>query len=507
MTKEKFHIDNYFTDGLNDLEVTPPPDVWNNIEKHLDKKKKVRIIFIWSAMAAGLLLLIGIGSYMNSELQQNTNITKQPSIAIQQHKASKTQSLSNSPITNKNNSDVIYGSQENKDVPLHNNQNNSVVSSAPSSKKSLDKDIQETAELKNNQLIENFSNSNNSSLKNESNQIDQVALSNQNNKTKTNYLIPFGSNLQSKTKQGLILQPSNFQEVSPTNETDFLIPEIAETREVQKVNKWSIAGQLAPLYSYRTSNQTNTSDQNKEKGLMAYSGGIKVDYKTSRRFSIQAGIYYSIMGQTVENIKISSIPTGNQVAVSTPDQVTSSKGNINIIVLSTSNSMGPIVNRNQNSSSNLNVAGSKVFYGNSSPNSKNDLLQSYNNTGIVANAKNGNIVQKLDFIEIPLLARYKIIDKKMGIHLLGGFSTNFLINNYATLNQDGNSENIGQTEGLNTVNYSSTIGFGINYEIFKKIDLSFEPTYKYYLKSISSNKDNVFRPFSFGLFTGLTYKF
>ena len=477
MANEKQHIDNYLAEGLKNLDVTPPPDVWKNIEKHLDNKKRTRLISIWTALAAGLALLIGIGTYMRYDTVSSKTVKPNEAMVIAHPGGSvQTPALPDkSDITepkalilssNKASGNGSGDLADHHEVDILHNEKEALLANA----------LQIASENKPTDPSDNSNMQNHVALKDET--------------LNDAFLNPLSISLNSKVKQNLILQPSHVSENKPVMVHEPLFPDIAEDPEPPKIERWSIAGQVAPLYSYRTSNQ---STQNDEKGLMAYAGGVKVDYKASRRFSIQVGVYYDVMGQTIDKVQISSYPsTGLNTAYAT-----------NAILVSASNSMGAIssntgISRNTNSS---------YFAPLGADNIRNVPLQAYNNKGFVANSSDASVIQKLSFIEIPFLARYKLIDKKMGLHLIGGFSTNFLVNNYVLLDQDGNSENIGQTEGINYVNYSSTIGFGINYELFKKIDLSFEPTYKYYLKSISTNKDINFRPYAFGLFTGLVYKF
>jgi hypothetical protein len=125
-------------------------------------------------------------------------------------------------------------------------------------------------------------------------------------------------------------------------------------------------------------------------------------------------------------------------------------------------------------------------------------------SGIPA-TQDSKITQQFKFVEIPLLARYKIIDQRIGFNIVGGFAANFLINNDAIL--DGSAATKGSTQNINKIDYSGTIGIGVNYKLFENIGLSFEPTYKYYINSITSNSAIKVHPYSFGVFTGLTYRF
>ena len=84
-------------------------------------------------------------------------------------------------------------------------------------------------------------------------------------------------------------------------------------------------------------------------------------------------------------------------------------------------------------------------------------------------------------------------------------SYNFLLDNktYAV----GQTEKllIGSTEGLESILLSSALGMSMEYNLNEKISLNIEPTFRYYLNAggrISSNN-----PYTFGVYSGLFYKF
>lgn len=491
MTEDKHHIDNYFKQELSDLNVPAPPSVWENIESHLDHKKKARIFTFWSALAAGLALLIGVSTYMSYEKTEHraTGV-----LTLSQPKETSPSNTSkNKPIGAGKQSIVANRKSLTPEISKKSNVKQTSVDILAAKKHNISVKVPEIA---NSIAVKPNANSN-------ENTIIKEKFSNGSHKSgvlensNSPYKQPLVAKLRTNTKNNLIIQTSVPQTTSITLETEAPFDAITENINVPTIKKWSITGQLAPLYSYRTSNQSYNTDNNKEKGLMSYSGGLKVDYKASQRFSIQVGVYYNAMGQKVDNIKVTTYPTN--IAAN----------NVNTMVLYTSNSLGPV------STTGTPEVNTNLFYSYLTADSYNNATASVANRSHVTNTtKNGRVstndgsmIQKLNFVEIPLLARFKIIDKKISLHMIGGISTNLLVGNNVIFKQDGTSENIGQTSGINTVNYSSTVGIGINYGLFKKLDLSIEPTYKYYLKSISNINNVDFKPYSFGVFTGFVYKF
>lgn len=98
------------------------------------------------------------------------------------------------------------------------------------------------------------------------------------------------------------------------------------------------------------------------------------------------------------------------------------------------------------------------------------------------------------------------MDKKFGIEFIGGLSTLFLNKNDIFLKADETVIKIGTASNLNDLNFSSNIGLGIKYSIFKNFDTRIEPIFKYQFNTFSQDSGN-FKPYIFGVYTGLSYKF
>lgn len=71
----------------------------------------------------------------------------------------------------------------------------------------------------------------------------------------------------------------------------------------------------------------------------------------------------------------------------------------------------------------------------------------------------------------------------------------------------GSKYDIGKTAGLNTFLVSSSLGMGMEYTISDKVSLNLEPTIRYYLNPFSSIRGISANPYSFGIFSGLSYRF
>jgi hypothetical protein len=101
---------------------------------------------------------------------------------------------------------------------------------------------------------------------------------------------------------------------------------------------------------------------------------------------------------------------------------------------------------------------------------------------------------------------YKIVDKKFGLEILGGMSTLVLNNNEVFLQADGFNLKLGEATNLNPIHFSTNIGVGLHYGFFKSFKARIEPTFKYQLNTFSRDSQN-FRPYIFGIYSGISYSF
>lgn len=256
----------------------------------------------------------------------------------------------------------------------------------------------------------------------------------------------------------------------------------------EKVDRWSVTAMASPTYYMRPelisndiSNQINSSEQSR----ISYSGGVSFAYKISRKLSIQSGLYYSSIGNEVGGI--------NSFAGFREYDYT--KGDHNFEVLTSS---GRIYTHN-----------SDVFL---FDNSGDRVLTRYTND-VFDPAKanlsymNNSLFQNFSYIEMPLILRYKLIDKSIDLNLIGGLSYNLLVNNSVHTVINGSRYDIGKTAGLNPFLVSSSMGMGIEYSLSDKFSLNLEPTFRYYLNTLGEIHGVRVHPYSFGVFSGLSYRF
>jgi len=99
------------------------------------------------------------------------------------------------------------------------------------------------------------------------------------------------------------------------------------------------------------------------------------------------------------------------------------------------------------------------------------------------------------------------MDKQLGVNLITGISTNWLIGNKVLISTGGTKEKIGETRNIKNINYSGLLGIGFDYTLFARIKLNMEPTFKYFLDPVNSINALNTHPYSFGIYTGFTYSF
>lgn len=266
--------------------------------------------------------------------------------------------------------------------------------------------------------------------------------------------------------------------------------------EIENNGGWSIGAKFSPLYTSRNITMSMPGNfkemyDNVEEGIIAFSGGFNFKYKPSGRISIHTGLFYSRMGQKITDLVAYDVPP--YIASSLPDDV---KGENNIML---SSSFGTVVVPENLYIKDMTVA--RVIY------NEKYSLENFDPVKEGLTGFDAEISQSFEYIEIPLLLSYKVIDRVIDFQILGGVSTNLLIGNNVFAEFDGQKINLGKTDGIYKINYSSVVGFGIEYGFSDQLSFSIEPTFKYYLNSLSSGTRLHVHPFSIGLFSGVSYKF
>lgn len=322
----------------------------------------------------------------------------------------------------------------------------------------------------------------------------------------TEYLEPVAETVQSDSSPGHIFHFMDNKNLSISNKEikrDLLLSSKNENRPVdfyypdlqylpdnsaKSDPRWSIAAMASPTYYSRFSSGDDALSgqlMSAEQPLVSYSGGVAFSYKLSRRFSVQSGLYYSALGQRVEGIN----------SFGGFKQFDNTKGDNNFEVLTSSgivSANNPDVFLNADASERVITVFTKDVF-----DPKKASLQPINNS----------LTQSFSYLELPVTLRYKVIDKTIDINLIGGMSYNLLVHNSVYTTVNGSKYPIGDTKGLNALSLSSSLGMGMEYNFSSKLSLNLEPMFRYYLNPFNVSSGSIIHPYSFGIFSGVSYKF
>jgi hypothetical protein len=488
--RDKKHIDRLFQEHFKDFEVAPPETVWNKIEDKLNQdKKKRRVIPVWwryAGVAALFLLLLTIGGVFfnnntteplpikmvgNEELQtRSTNASNDNKIAIEQD-PSETNNIEaiNTQSSNKisSNSENIVAESTLSKTSTTTNKNESLLNGASNKKtkaqnilinSNKNQTVASNSEVKNDVSVSDKSKNLNEAVKNNTSQVSaEKAKTLINNASKDNNGI--AEVKKDKSKENLLTIEEALDKTKD---------EIADDKTS---NKWRIAPNAAPVY-FNTLGEGSSIDPqfntNSKTGELNMSYGVNASYAVNDKLKVRSGINKVNLGYNTNNVIVYQ-----SVGVS------SSTRSLKNITSSASS----------NSSDNISIiSGENLNSGSFDP-------------------SNTSINQSFGYIEVPLEIEYTLINKKLGINVIGGFSSFFLSDNKIySETESGSKTYLGQANNINNVSYSANFGFGFNYQVSKKIDLNVEPMFKYQINTFN-NTSGDFNPYFIGVYTGFAIKF
>lgn len=257
------------------------------------------------------------------------------------------------------------------------------------------------------------------------------------------------------------------------NKLERLLNEKELKKREQKINRWQITSNVAPIYFSSMTNgsplDTKFAD-NQKVFYINQSFGIGVRYGLTSKIKIRAGLNKISINYDTKGVAYSMNSTGAKLA------------NLSLNSVGTSIAIGSIKN--------------VTVFGKSQGNSLADF-----DMGAI-----GSLTQKMGYFELPIEISYKIGVKKFSIDLITGLSTFYLQQNSVFLQTANAVIEIGTASNLNQFHFSGNIGLGMNYKILKNVEASIEPTFKYQVNTFSRDSGN-FRPYIFGLYSGLKYNF
>ena len=566
---DKKHIDRIFQEKLKDFEVSPKPQVWENIREKLNEQdegsKKVYPLWLRiSGIAVSLLLLFTLGSL----ILDSNNSTPDSKVVESENvlPATDTNKNNDSNINNSvtDNSKELDNSSEDKDAvnPLNssegNNNNDSTVIDNDNINNASNKSLNTESRLvesSTNSPLENSQNSVNSENKlansNDAQSDNKVpndgiaaakdkAIANKNTKTNTDFTPDLDKR---KANEALVDSNTNKDRIAGDIKTSLNKNTEAEIQDTNnpssqtELNKSTIETGLNAAKNVAdavTENKTEPSDTEQETKIEDESPNeetpsieeaiaeaediIEEEEEKVNRWQVYttiAPVYYNTLGkgshiddQFVANPKNGEINAsyGASVGYALNDKLTIRSG-FNSLKLSYDTANVILYETVSNETTTNPLRNIVLSSGNQSLSALSaDNLGVQQINGVLNDNYNAALSQRISYYEVPVELQYRIVNKQFGVNVIGGFSTFFLNGNEVYSEFDERKTYIGEANNINNVSFSGNLGLGVDYKFSKKLKFNLEPTFKYQLNAFNNTSGN-FRPYIIGVYTGFSYKF
>ncbi len=516
--KEKKNLDRLFQEKFKDFEVHPSDQVWKNIVAAKAKKNEHRkMAAIWwrlGGVAALLLLLVTTGVVVWNSVSKN-EINNEPGL-VQTEETNKEENTttglantSSTTLTDQKNtleesetsSESIVNKDESQDSSVPNS-----ISTSEKEKRFFQNEKRQNTVANQNKTTTSQQKSNQGFVNDPRNVIEQqspistgdVTLNKETaidkNPNQSQFIDPTIGIDQNTPEEAIAVSTQKNTEAIQDTTTDAeevieepkksLVEEAAriaaneteeeETKEKEAIAaKWDVGAVAAPVFygNFGGSGIDPEFKDNSKTSDVNLSYGVQVSYAVNPKFKVRTGVSNVDLNYNTQDISFS--PSNNARTLRGVD-------------FSQSASFLDITDRvNPSASPALNEDG---------------LGQGSNSVS------NGEIQQNVGYIEIPLEAVYVLSDKRLGLELIGGVSTLLLNNNEVFLESNGLRTNLGTSNALNDVSFTTNVGLGLNYKVTEKVKINVEPSLKYQLNAYS-NSVGEFKPYYVGIYTGVNYRF
>ncbi len=489
---KKQNLDKLFQEKFKDFDELPDEKVWNSLEASLDQKKKKRkVIPIWWRLG-GVAAAIAVVLYATNPFKNGTQPTP-PVTNVEENKDP-------NPVTSEENTKELYNGVSPEEVVATPEKENTLVEN-----EGISANAKQASVKKNNRTVQEknvYANTQHTqqpkartpykkSLKSTALNADAIiakkeelvtAITQQDEATtvmtdKNTAKNALGNGHLETTSDAELAQNELLKEDEKKKSIFDEINEEEEEKAIAKndASRWSVGPSVAPVFfdSFGEGSPIHSNFvPNAKSGNLNLSYGVAVSYEINKKLRLRTGLHKVDYGYDTNDVAFSS-----SLSASTNTLID------NISYKTTAQNL---------------VLESNV--GNSS-------LAS-NSADLVGKAPTlvGRMVQEFGYVEVPLELNYSLLDKKIGIDVTGGISSLFLVNNTITLVSQDLTTEVGEANNLNDVNFSTNIGFGVNYKFSSKIQANIEPLFKYQLNTFSETAGS-FNPFSIGVYSGIQYKF
>jgi hypothetical protein len=255
---------------------------------------------------------------------------------------------------------------------------------------------------------------------------------------------------------------------------------------------YSLTAYFAPQNAYRYKRGNAPSLENLESEILSFSTGLMINRRLNHKWEIQAGAAYNRIGQLVNNIASFSHPS--QIPLYSNNGLQISKH-----PQSMSTSLGGIVFTDQT-----------YYFADISSTRITTLKGSYDETVVnLLNRSGSNLIQHFEFLEIPVSARYRILNKPFEISARAGLSMHYLLAANVYLQGKPMNQPVGQSVGVNKLNMGALSGLVFSYPVTPTMKISIEPTASIFIRPMGQIRylNNSTYPYTWSVMLGISQGF
>lgn len=453
---------------ISDFEVEPPQEIWAAIENRLDKKEKVPV-FLWRkfAAAAAILILLASASMLfiaplffstpkvadnNLPTQDFENSSTPETASVDDQKTPEQPSAINNNIIANNSS--TPSASENKPAPNNQTLTSDMLATIPES-------LSDTETFRIPEMLPYLASS---------------------------------IEISTKSPQTLDLTYTSLLAHTPDMLTKSAIVQNNDLPYALASSAFSISGYFAPQQAYRFQYGPGATGftESLESEIMSFATGVQVNYKLNKRWEIQSGLGYNIIGQRVNDIASFSHPSLMPLYSTDGDRIRQHPQSM-------STSMGGIVFTDQS-----------LYFADVSSTRIITLKGSYDESIVNLLNKNGTgLMQQFEYLELPVSARYQLFERGLAVYAKAGVIANYLLSGkvYLLGNMPSNDP-IGRSVGVSNFNLAGMGGLAFTYPLTNRLQLNLEPTATMFLRPMGqvNNLTRETYPYSWSVYMGISYK-
>jgi hypothetical protein len=511
--KEKKHIDELFKERFQNFEASPSPEVWNNIQAKLKEEKRERkVIPLWwkvAGVAALLALLFTIGNSVFNFSENSNTLTEEQNTRSVEDNSLKEKVIDD---TEQNDTDYAVDTESGNSVestpPQKEVENGAPNKNEDNAVYSKNKTVKSAVASENTEKKKAIVRSNKEALKD--NSFKNKGIDSEKNGTKVNAVaseqIKADKTIPKNTTEERIKKENTVSEGIKTGVAGNITSEektttdkksdetnkpanqksifdaIEESKKTEEAvakkstpeNRWDISPNVGPVYYNTLSNGSSLDPSfadNSKSGDVNFSYGVNVAYNISEKLSVRSGINNVDLSYSTSGIEIGTGPVSS--ALRSVDY-----GGKSVVITA-------------------------VDKGTLDPNTPENPLENITPKSTSGEAM---IHQNITYYEVPLELKYAVLNKRFGVHMIGGFSTLFLGNNEVSVTADDFRSTLGEANNLNSLSFTTNVGLGFDYKITRKFKFNIEPMFKYQLNPYTDSSVG-FRPYYFGIYSGLSFRF